>query len=166
MRPIRSQCRALRNETCSTKILCRVFPDNAKIEQGQCRIQTLRWGGGGIPKKLFLALRASIWSKIKGGEGARPPGPSPGSATEGKEGLCCQCEDNRTGCLKLGFSKNVLTREHYEFFKKRLRISLTVRHLLLQLKTDAIMDTSSSRIYNRVWEGAWNHIEPLFNKKD
>ena len=85
--------------------------------------------GGGLPPKIFSALRASIWSEIKGGRGARPSGPLPGFATEGKEGLCYQCEDNRTGCLKLGFSKNFLTREHYELFKKRFRISLTVRHL-------------------------------------
>ena len=40
------------------------------------------WGGGGgrgrSPKKLFSALRASVWSQNKGG---RPPGPSPGSVT-------------------------------------------------------------------------------------
>ena len=41
----------------------------------QCRIQTLRWGAGGggeregggwSPKEVFLALRASVWSKNKG----------------------------------------------------------------------------------------------------
>ena len=51
------------------------------------------WGGGGLgghpdseirggaclKKKLFSALRASFWSKNKGGHG--PPGPSRGSAT-------------------------------------------------------------------------------------
>ena len=38
----------------------------------QCRIQTLRWGGGvggRSPKEVFLALRASVWSKNKGGGG-------------------------------------------------------------------------------------------------
>ena len=34
-------------------------------------------GGGRSPKKMFSALRASVWSKKKG---AGPPGPSPGSA--------------------------------------------------------------------------------------
>ena len=39
----------------------------------QCRIQTLRWRGGGgregggwSPREVFLALRASVWSKNKG----------------------------------------------------------------------------------------------------
>ena len=43
----------------------------------QCRIQTLRCGGVGgrekvgrrSPKEVFLALRASVWSKNKGGGG-------------------------------------------------------------------------------------------------
>ena len=82
-------------------------------------------------KQFFRPFGPSIGLKLRGGgERARSPVPSPGSATEGKEGFCCQCEDNRTGCLKLGFPKNFLTREHYELFKKRFRISLTGRHLL------------------------------------
>ena len=85
-------------------------------------------GGGGLQKKFFRLFGLPFGLKLRG-EGTGPPGPSPGSATDGKEGLCCQGEDNRTGCLKLGFSKNFLTREHYELFKKRFRISLTVRHL-------------------------------------
>ena len=45
------------------------------------RIQTFRIGdgrgeGGGAPKTIFSALRASVWFKNKGG---RTPGPSPGS---------------------------------------------------------------------------------------
>ena len=36
------------------------------------RIQTFRIGGG-APKTIFSALRASVWSKNKGGDGA--PGP-------------------------------------------------------------------------------------------
>ena len=42
----------------------------------------IRGGGRGrasSPKKNFSALRASFWSKNKGGQG--PPGPFPGSAT-------------------------------------------------------------------------------------
>ena len=49
----------------------------------QWRIQTFRWGGGGgggghpdpeirggaVLKKVFSALRASVWSKSKGGAG-------------------------------------------------------------------------------------------------
>ena len=35
-------------------------------------------GGGASPKKMFPALRVSVWSKNKGGG---PPSPSPGSAT-------------------------------------------------------------------------------------
>ena len=43
-----------------------------------CRIQTLRWGGGWFPKKIFLALQASVWSKNKGGgQGRAPPPPPP-----------------------------------------------------------------------------------------
>ena len=36
-------------------------------------------GGGAVSKRIFLALRSSVWSKNKG-ESA-PPGPSPGSAS-------------------------------------------------------------------------------------
>ena len=48
-------------------------------------IQILRKGGGGggvggLPKKCFSALRASVWSKNRG-RGRTPPGPSPESAT-------------------------------------------------------------------------------------
>ena len=35
--------------------------------------------GGGVLKKIVSSLRASVWSKNKGGLG--PLGPSPGSAT-------------------------------------------------------------------------------------
>ena len=51
----------------------------------QCRIQTLRWGGGGgekvggrSPKEVCLALRASVGLKIRGGGHL---GHSAGSAT-------------------------------------------------------------------------------------
>ena len=41
--------------------------------------------GGGVSKKLFSLLRASVWSEHKGGGGGGVgpdlPGPSPGSAT-------------------------------------------------------------------------------------
>ena len=40
------------------------------------RLEIREGGGGRPPKKFFSALRASFWSKNKGG-----PGPSPGSAT-------------------------------------------------------------------------------------
>ena len=36
--------------------------------------------GGQSPKRLFSAFQASVWSKNKG-EGALPPGPSPGSTS-------------------------------------------------------------------------------------
>ena len=41
----------------------------------------IRWAGGHSPKKFFSALRASVWSKNKGGGvgGRGPPGPSPGA---------------------------------------------------------------------------------------
>ena len=39
----------------------------------------IRGGGGGVLKKFFPALRASVWSKNKGE--AAPLGPSLGSAT-------------------------------------------------------------------------------------
>ena len=45
-------------------------------------IKTLRKGGAGL-QKMFSAIRASVWSKNKGGGGgSRVPGPSPRSATE------------------------------------------------------------------------------------
>ena len=57
------------------------------LQIGEGGRSSLPWdkGGGGVPvsKKIFSALRASLWSKSKGCPG--PPGPSPGSATEG----CC-----------------------------------------------------------------------------
>ena len=43
-------------------------------------LEIRRGGGGRLQKKMFSALRVSVWSKNKGG-GADPPGPSPGSAT-------------------------------------------------------------------------------------
>ena len=39
----------------------------------------IRWGRGQPPEKIFSALRASFWSKNKGGRGCPAP---PGSATE------------------------------------------------------------------------------------
>ena len=42
----------------------------------------IRRGRGRPPEIFFSALRASFWSKNKGGGGASPPGPSPGSANE------------------------------------------------------------------------------------
>ena len=61
------------------------------MQRSPCRIQTLgggggpviqplRYGGGPVPPKKFSALRASVWSKNKGG-------PSPGSATGSKLGI-------------------------------------------------------------------------------
>ena len=43
------------------------------MEGGGAVIQTLRYGGGWSPKKIFSALQASVWSGNKGG--GRPPGP-------------------------------------------------------------------------------------------
>ena len=54
---------------------------------GRPVIQTLRYGegeggeGGLVSKKFFSALRASVSPGNRGGGGAGPPGPSPGSAT-------------------------------------------------------------------------------------
>ena len=65
----------MRLEIYNLKLLS--WPCTCQITQ--CRIQTLRFEGGGrSPPKIFSALRASIWSKNMGGPGL--PGPSPGSA--------------------------------------------------------------------------------------
>ena len=45
-------------------------------------IQTLRWRGAPV-SNFFLALRASFWSKNKGGRAPRVP--SPGSVTENSQ---------------------------------------------------------------------------------
>ena len=68
----------------------------------QCRIQTLRYKGGGrlsrpLDKgvsglqKNFSALRASVWSKNK--VGPAPLGPSPGSATDQYKIFCARFSD-------------------------------------------------------------------------
>ena len=41
---------------------------------------TMQYDGLAVKKNISSALRASIWSKNRGG-GGNPPGPSPGSAT-------------------------------------------------------------------------------------
>ena len=55
-----------------------------KITGGKAVIQTLRSGRGGgwgwSPKKIFSALRASVWYKIRGQRDPAPSCPSPGSA--------------------------------------------------------------------------------------
>ena len=48
-------------------------------------LSSLMWGGR---QKIFLALRASVWSKNKWWE-ARPPGPSLGSATSFTASFSC-----------------------------------------------------------------------------
>ena len=49
-------------------------------------VLTISWAVLSVlsPEKFFSALRASVWSRNKGGGrgGAGPPGPSPGSATD------------------------------------------------------------------------------------
>ena len=55
-----------------------------RIQGGYPDLEISRAGGGGggggaVAKKNVSALRASVWSKIKGRAG--PPGPSPGVAT-------------------------------------------------------------------------------------
>ena len=64
---------------CITVWTVAVADSDLQIRGGGAVIQTLRYGGGGSwsPKKFFLALWASVWSKNKGGVG-----PSPGSTTE------------------------------------------------------------------------------------
>ena len=53
------------------------MPDpDLEISGGSSR--PLDKGGGGLPPPNFLALRASFWSKNRGG--GSPPGPSHGSA--------------------------------------------------------------------------------------
>ena len=89
-------------------------PKSSRVNAGSKQIR-----GDPVSKNNFFPPFGPPFGLKLRGEGGEVPGPSPGSATEGKEGLCCQCEDNRTGCLKLGFSKNFLTREHYELFKNR-----------------------------------------------
>ena len=51
---------------CSTKVPPTVADPDLQIRGAQV-IQTLRWGGGGCPKRIFLALWSSDWSKKKGG---------------------------------------------------------------------------------------------------
>ena len=51
---------------CSTKVPPTVADPDLQIRGAQV-IQTLRWGGG-CPKRIFLALWSSDWSK-----GARAP---------------------------------------------------------------------------------------------
>ena len=46
----------------------------------------IREGGGGLPPKIFSALRASIWSEIKGGRGRGPRAPSLDSPPRVKKG--------------------------------------------------------------------------------
>ena len=66
---------SLKNETFCNKA---VADPDLQISKGGV-IQTLREWGVGLKKIFLLALRASFWSKNKGGPG--PPGLSPGSAT-------------------------------------------------------------------------------------
>ena len=54
------------------------MPDLDLELRGAPVIQTLRKGAARSPKELFSALRASVWSKNKGGGGrARVPRASP-----------------------------------------------------------------------------------------
>ena len=60
------------------------MPDQNLEIRGRSSRPLDKWGGGGLRKIIFSALRASVWSKKMGGGGRRagPMGPSPGSATE------------------------------------------------------------------------------------
>ena len=59
-------------------------------------------GGARSPPKMFLALRASVWSKNKGGGGGRPPRPlSPGSATNYKHFKILKKCQSKVDCLIL-----------------------------------------------------------------
>ena len=66
---------ALLTTVCMT--LC--LPSFVLIAIFTCFWPVDNWGGGS-PKCFFSALRASVWSKNKGGSRV-PPDPSPGSAT-------------------------------------------------------------------------------------
>ena len=48
--------------------------------------------GSSVSKKIFSALRASVWSKNRGGGGAGSPGPLPRSATV----FCLVCRERDT----------------------------------------------------------------------
>ena len=60
--------------------------------------------GARSQKKIFSTLRASVWSKKKGGEGAGPLGLSPGSATDASlffsHSLCVLWHSNCKGNQK------------------------------------------------------------------
>ena len=67
---------ALLTTVCMT--LC--LPSFVLIAIVTCFWPLDKWGGGGLQKFFFSALRASVWSKNKGGSRVSPD-PSPGSAT-------------------------------------------------------------------------------------
>ena len=69
-----------------TAVALSLYPKNTYPYINQWWIQALRWGGGGhsdpeirgkveglVSKKIFSALQASVWSKIKGGGGQASP---------------------------------------------------------------------------------------------
>ena len=61
---------------------------NQILTYNKYTVLTISWAVLSVlsPEKFFSALRASVWSRNKGGGGGRggagPPGPSPGSATD------------------------------------------------------------------------------------
>ena len=59
---------------------------NQILTYNKYTVLTISWAVLSVlsPEKFFSALRASVWSRNKGGGGggAGPPGPSPGSATD------------------------------------------------------------------------------------
>ena len=70
---------------CSTKVPHTVADPDLQIRGGASHPDPEIRGGGGVSKKIFLALQASVWSNNKGGPA--PLGTSPRSATAIERGV-------------------------------------------------------------------------------
>ena len=134
-------------------------------------IQTLGWGEGGLKKIYFSTLRASVWSRNKGGGGVGPPGAPPWirhlpDVFNWTENLII---DSHLFIAFLSFFNLLRSYCHLENFWRCIIVIFHHPDFIYILRIDWRLPWKSSRqelTLSLSWESFWQQDFPFFFVRD